>query len=372
MKKNKPTLIARIQRDLFNFVERDPDDFAGLVEFWYQANSEALSAALTAQPGVSLILNVSSFKSFEALAKKLFLLADTLILRDTRNWATDKTGFRAIPMPVSNYRPGFENDTIEELGGLRPSPLTLLYRPKLYWTSETKTLNNGLEVAYAGWDYNSIPSEFTDWIGGAGGDYMKTGKIVYAPFIPPLQMELEFLNNGVDLPSHFAATSLFHQQYDWLSSDSLQALLSLKMPFLDGLDINTVSKVKQDNHDAFASFSRILIDSVNGIKAAFGTETFVREVRNIQKNQIDAAVSDVEKTFRRINASGALRKMGILTGVLGLSAAAFLGAPETTIVTGLAAGAAALVGERVAKLKEEGDLKDKKGYFLWRLRNVTR
>jgi hypothetical protein len=372
MKSTRPSLISRIQRDLFDFVERDPDDFAGLIEFWYQANSEALSAALSAETGVSLILNVSSFKSFETLAKKLFLLADTLILRDTRDWATDKTGFRAIPMPISDYRPGFENDTVEELKGLRPSPLTLLYRPKLYWTNETKRLNNGLEVAYAGWDYNSIPSEFTDWIGGPGRDYMKTGKIVYAPFIPPLAMELEFLNSGVDLPSHFGATSLFHQQYDWLSNDSLKALLSLRIPFLDGLDISTVSKVKRDNHDAFASFSRTLIDSVNGIKAAFGTEGFVREIRNIQKNQIDAAVSDVEKTFRRINASGALRKMGILTSVLGLSAVASLGAPETTIITGLAAGAAALVTEGVAKLKERGDLKDKEGYFLWRLQNVSR
>lgn len=115
-----------------------------------------------------------------------------------------------------------------------------------------------------------------------------------------------------------------------------------------------------------------MIDSVNGIKSAFGSDAFVREVRNIQKNQIDAAVSDVEKTFRRINTSGALRKMGMLTSVLGLSAAAFLGAPETSIVTGIAAGAAALVVERVAKLKERSELKDKKGYLLWRLHNVAR
>jgi hypothetical protein len=371
MKHTNTPLIGRIQRDLFNFVERDPDDFSGLVEFWYHANSEALSAALTAQPGTSLILNVSSFKSFEALAKKLFLVADTLVLRDTRDWATDKTEFRAIPMPIADYRPGFVNETWEELRVLRPSPLTMLYRPQLYWTSETKTLNNGLQVAYAGWDYNSIPSEFTDWIRGPGEDYMKTGAIVYAPFIPPLPMELEFLNRGVDLPSHFGATSLFHQQYDWLTNDSVQALLSLKIPFLDGVDIRTISKIKRDNHDAFTSFSRSLIDSVNGIKTAFGTETFVREVRNIQRNQIDAAVDDVEKTFRRINTSAALRKMGILTGVLGLSAAAFLGAPETAIVTGLASGLAALVTERVAKLKDKAELKDKKGYLLWRLHNVA-
>lgn len=363
-------LLAKIQRDLLDFTDRDPDDFAGLVEFWYQANSEALSAALTAHAGVNLILNVRSFNTFEALAKRLFLVADTLILRDTRDWASDKAEFRTIPMPVDNYRPGFLPDAIDELRHLRPSPLTRLYRPELYWTSETKTLNNGLQIAYAGWDYHSIPSEFLEWIGGPGRDYMRTGQIIYAPFVPPLSMELEFLKNGVSLPAQFGASSLFHQSHDWLTDDHLQALLSLKLPFLDGLDIETISKVKQDNYDAFSSFSRSLLDSVNGIKSALGTDGFVREVRSIQRNQIDAALSDVEKALRRISTSSTLRKKGILIGLLGLDAVAFVGVPVATLVTGLAAGAAAMVAERVTKLRDQGDISDKKGYFLWKLQNA--
>jgi hypothetical protein len=152
------TLIARIQRDLLDFTDQDPDDYSGLVEFWYLANSEALSAALTDHKGINLILNVRSFANFELLAKRLFLLADTLILRDTRDWASDKSEARAIPMPTGSptgqYRPGFLADSLKQLKELRPSPLTLLYRPKLYWSSSTKTLNNGLDVAYAAWDYH--------------------------------------------------------------------------------------------------------------------------------------------------------------------------------------------------------------------------
>lgn len=360
-------LLARIQRDLFDFTDRDPDDFEGLVEFWYRANSEALSAALTAHCGMNLILNVSSFETFETLAKRLFLVADTLILRDTREWARENAEYRAIPMPISDYHPGFIPEVIDDLSCCPPSPLTLLYRPELYWTNESKMLNNGLQIAYAGWSYHSIPSEFLQWIGGAGREYMKAGQIVYAPFIPPLNMELEFLKNNVDLPAQFGATSLFHQQHEWLSEDRLQALLSLKIPFLDGIDINTISKVKEDNYDAFSFFSRSIVDSVNGIKSALGTEGFAREVRSIQRNQIDAALSDVDKTFRRIKSSRALRKAGILTGLIGLNAAAFIGVPEATVVTGLAAGTAAMVAERVAQLKEQGELSDKKGYFLWRL-----
>lgn len=364
-------LLARIQRDLFDFTERDPADFTGLVEFWYRANSEALSAALTAHRGLNLVLNVRSFANFETLAKRLFLLADTLILRDTRDWAVDQAGYRDMPVPTGEYQPGYLPDTLNELRELRPSPLTLLYRPELYWTSTAKTLNNGLHVAYAGSNYHPIPSEFLDWIGGPGRAYMRTGQVVYAPFIPPLTMELEFLKREVDLPRQFGAASLFHQRHDWLSDDHLQALLSLNVPFLDGLDIATLSAVKQDNYDAFSLFSRSLMDSVSGIKSALGTEGFAREVRSIQRNQIDSALSDVEKTIHRINQSRALRKKGILTGLIGLNAAAFIGAPDATLVTGLASGAAALIAERVAHLREQGELIDKKGYFLWKLKSAN-
>lgn len=362
-------LLSRIQRDLFDFTDQDPEDFPGLVEFWYLANSEALSAALTVQPGINLILNVSSFRSFEALTKRLFLLADTLLLRDTRDWAADKAEYADMPVPIK-YRPGYIPEILDELSHLHPSPLSLQYRPELYWTSTMKTLNNGFQVAYAGGGHHRIPSEFVDWLRGAGKNYMMTGKVIYAPFIPPLTMELEFLKHEVSLPEQFGACSLFHQSYDWLAEDRIQALMSLKFPFLDGLDIETISKVKEDNYDSFQTFSRTLLDSITGIKSAFGTEGFAREVRSIQRNQIDAALSDVGKTLSRIKSSSALRKQGILTGLMGLNAAALIGAPETTLITGLAGGAAALVAERVAQLREQGELSDKKGYFLWKLQNI--
>src|ERR1700693_4676832 len=100
-------LLSRIQRDLFEFTGSDPDDFAGLVEFWYQANRPATSAALASQPGLNLIMNVSSFAAFEQLSKKAFLIADTLVLRDTRKWTKEETGFRAIPIPIESYTPGY-------------------------------------------------------------------------------------------------------------------------------------------------------------------------------------------------------------------------------------------------------------------------
>jgi hypothetical protein len=196
---------------------------------------------------------------------------------------------------------------------------------------------------------------------------MRTGQVVYAPFIPPLNWELEFLKNDVNLPDYFNAAPTFHQKYDWLSPDHMQALLSLQFPFLDGLDIETISKVKEDHRDEFLTFSQTLLSSIGGIKSAFGTEGFVREVKYIQKNQIDAGISDVEKMVKKIQTRGTWQKGAILTGLVGIDIVMFLGAPATTAVTGLAASGVAMIAAKIAQLKDHGDLKAKSPYFLWAL-----
>lgn len=363
-------LLSRIQKDLFDFTEKDTEDFAGLVEFWYQMNSDALSAALTAQPGLNLIVNISDFRSFENLAKRLFLLADTLIIRDTRDWNKERSKYQDIPVPFE-YMPGYYEDAWSELRKLKPSPLTLLQKPAMYLTSTRKILNNGYQAAYAGGAWSLIPQEFITWIGDSGRQYMETGSVVYAPFIPPLAMELALMNERVALPEYFGATPFFHQRFDWLDVPQLQALLSLSIPFLDGLEISTISSVKKDYQDEFRTFSRSMMDSVAGVKSAFGTEKFVSEVRYIQRNLVDSALSDVSKIVSRIKRSEALRKAGLLTGLVGLNGAALLGAPATAVAVGLGTAGAALVAEKVAQLKADGDLRDHKGYFLWKMQQIA-
>lgn len=365
-------LLSRIQRDLFDFTDNDPDDFAGLVEFWYQSNSEALSAALTTHPGFNIIVNVSDFQNFEFLSKRLFLLADTLIIRDKRTLYSEKAEYRDIAMPVSDYRPGYFGEVIDQLKLLKPSPMTFLKRPTLYWTSTQKRLNNGYMAQYVGGAWDLIPAEFIAWISGSGRPYMETGSVVYAPFIPPIEMELEFFREGISLPDYFGAVPFFHQTHDWLHEKQLQALLSLTVPFLDGLDIKTLSKVKAEHRDEFSAFSRSLLDSVTSIKSSFGTEGFASEVRYIQRNLIDAALSDVEKTIAKIERSQYLRKAGLLAGLVGLNGAALLGAPEAAIATGIGATTAAMIAEKISQLKEQNDMRERKGYFLWKIQQSSK
>jgi len=363
------SLLPRIHQDLFDFIDHDPDDFRDLIEFWYQANTGPLSAALTAQSGVTLMVNVSSFQSFERLAKKLFLVSDTLVLRDTRRLTKDEEAPRQVLIPIDGYRPGYYEELKADLSGLPLSPFTLGYRPNLFWLAESKILNNGYRAAYAqGWSYNSIPNEFVQWISTTGRDYMKTGQVIYAPFIPPIEWEPKLFENGFNLPDSFNATPTFHEKYDWLTGDQTLALGRLQLPFLDGIDIQTIAKVKEDHRDEFSAFSRTLLSSIGKIKAAFASEDFIREVKYIQKNQIDGAISDVEGTVRKIQTRGTWQKGSVLMGLLGVNLAQYLGAPDATVIAGLVGGGGvAMIAAIISHLKEHGDLKAKSGYFLWKL-----
>ena len=365
-------LLSKIQRDLIDFAESDPEDFLGMVEFWYLANSEALSAALSSHKGINLIINVTSFEKFENLSKRLFLLADTLILRDTRDWENDFTETRAIPIPINGYRPGYMDECEEELRKLSVPPFTRIHNPRPYWTSTKKELSNGTEIAYAvAAGYHSLPSNLLRWIAGQGRDYIRTGKIVCAPFIPSIEIELELLKHNINLSDKFGALPLFHQQHDWLPDNQIHALLSLDLPFIDGIDIATISKIKQDHHDEFSIFSCNVMDALNGIKSSYGSEGFTREAKNIQRNLIDASLSDVNRTLARVKKSRALRKGGIFIGLAGLNAATWLGALPPVLTTGLSAAMAALIADQALTLKENGEIHEKKGYFLWKIRDSS-
>jgi len=361
-------LLARIQQDLFDFVsQEDPSDFGPLMNFWYRANTPALSAALTAQPGLKLIVDTPSVRTLEQMSKKLFLLADTIVLRGlSPEPSRDQAHLESEHLaPTANYKPGYIDEIMPQLEKLRPSPLTMMSMP--YWTSDTKTLKNGLHAAYAIEAHRGTPREIIQWISGPGRKILESGRLVYAPFIPSLEMEHEFIRNNVDLSAYFNTSPCFHDTADWLTKQQLDALFSLRFPCLDGLDLDTLAKVKHDYHDEFESFSRVMLNSLDTVKAALGTAQFTAEVRNVQRNLIDAGLSDVEKTFNRIAALSSLRKKGMIMGLVSLNAAAYLGAPELFLVSGLAASGVKMVADKLDELKEQNQLREFKHYFLWKL-----
>jgi|GEM_PF-3826258 len=362
-------LLSRIQRDLFDFTsQEDPNDFGPLLNFWYRANSPALSAALTAKPGLKLIVDAPSTRVLEQMSQKLFLIADTLVLRclspePPRNLELLEPEHLT---PTSNYKPGYVDEVISQLEKLRPSPLTMS-SPTPYWTSTSKTLKSGLHAAYAMDMHAGTPREIVQWISGKGRSLLESGQLVYAPFIPSLVMEQEFIRKRIDLSAYFNTSPCFYHSTDWLTKQQLEVLFSLNFPCLNGLDLNTLQQIKHDYHDEFEAFSRLMLNSLDTVKGSVGTEQFAAEVRHVQRNLIDAGVSDVEKTFKKISALSSLRKKGMFVGLLGLNAAACFGAPELALVTGLTASGIKMVTDKIDELKELNQLREFKHYFLWKV-----
>lgn len=365
-------LLGRIQSDLFDFTNReDPDDFGPLMNFWYRANTTVLSAALTAHPGLKLIVDVPSVQSLEQLSKKLFLVADTIVLRGLSSKQQNEQLVPDLLTPTAGYKPGYFDEVVGDLKNLRPSPLTLM-EPTPYLTSTIKTLRNGQQAQYATQMGGGTPREIVEWLSNRGRQLLVSGRFTYAPFIPSLEMEQEFIRKGVDLSAYFNTSPCFHHNTDWLTKQQLDVLFALRFPYLDGLDLDTLSRIKDDYRDEFESFSRMMLNSLNSVKVAADTEQFAAEVRNIQRNMIDAGVSDVEKTFKKISSLSSLRRKGMLVGLLGLNVAATLGAPELFLVSGLAAGGVKMVADKIDELKEQNQLKEFKHYFLWKISHEAR
>lgn len=235
-------LLAKIQKDLFHFTEQEaPEDFGPLLNFWYQANTPALSAALSAQPGLKLIIDAPSTRSLELMIQKLFLLTDTVILRGILPAPTGDLEYLepAHLAPIGGYRPNHLDETISQLEKLTPSPLTLMAPPP-YWTSTSKTLKSGIHAAYAMDMSGGTPKEIIQWISGSARPLLESGRVVYAPFIPTLEMEHEFIRKNVDISAYFDTSPCFHHSTDWLTKQQLDALFSLQVPFLKDIDLDTV------------------------------------------------------------------------------------------------------------------------------------
>lgn len=213
-----------------------------------------------------------------------------------------------------------------------------------------------------------IPKEFVKWITTTGKPYLKTGKIVYAPFIPPFEIEQEMWNkHKVVLAEQFNASPFF-ETFEYFDKNNIESLLSIQFPYFENLDIETISKVKEDNYDDFGNFSRSLITSIKQIKSTFGSQEFVEEIKYIRRNLINDNLSKIDQKMKRIGKMRSLRDTVILTNLLGLNAISYLGLGDLkTLIAGASGALATFVLEHVNRVREMGQLKENESFFLWKL-----
>lgn len=352
--------IAEMNRSMYDWCEIEPSRRNSLLNFWFAGSSTDLSRTLLHSEGNKIIVNVSQLSQFENVVQRLLLFTDVLVLRDTRDFPQPNLDVILVP-------DGFKGFDRPELAALRPPPVMRALRAKYDGYANEGTLANGklgrVAVGYA----QGFPDDTYDWIFGVGRPYIETGQVIYAPFIPPIEVELEFLRNHVSLPNTYGAFPLFSERTDWLNEKTVQSLLSLDLPTLDNIGLALLQEIKRDHHDEFVQFRNAMLNSVAKVQSSVGTDSFMQEVRHIQRNDIDDSLAKIRGRVQRIAKMRSLRSLGCLAGSITLGFGQALGLPETAVLAGASANIAALVAHLIAKLQEEGQLQEHQAYFLWRL-----
>lgn len=338
----------------------------GLIDEWYRMNfAHVANALIKDNDSLKLIIDLDSFSHLEHYCKKLFLLADILVIRNVSACFQKEEGqFVTIPANAEIYRMPYEIDFSE-------LPPFMLVPPKNegMWTSSTISLRNGMSAPLAAKFYPSFPNEFYQWmLGDSGRSLLYEGRIVYAPFIPSFKMEAELMSHGFNMPERFNAQTCYFRDYDWLQEDKLYSLLALKFPVMENLDFDTMNKIKEDYHDEYKAFSSDMIGSINNIKSLIGTEDWAKEIKYIQKHRIEDNINKISSTLKKSERMRTLRKAGYSLTFAGLSLSTAVG--TTCPYIGLATALSTGLFELIEKQKEKGELQENPYYFLWKMSNV--
>ena len=335
---------------------------SGIIK-WYRANYLNLACALKNSKGLKILINVDSLTDFEKYCKKLFLFADTIVIRDVQK--RNKDEFELINIPVSSIY----DKKYKALEGKKLPPLLVLPPQAGWWTSDKIKFNDGNEIPLAVKFQSYFPSKSYEWMLTNGKPFLETGQIVYAPFIPPMEVELEFLKQGVNMASFYGSQSFFFKEFDWLSNQALTSLLSLKFPTFENIDIKTLNKIKTDNYESFKLFRNDLLDSINQIKSKVGTEDFIKEIKYIQRHKIDDNIDKLNIKMKKIESMRTLRDIGATITLFGVNLVGFLSLSPIHEIAGLTSTLAAGVGEMILRMKEKNELEENPSYFMWKMQN---
>lgn len=329
----------------------------------YKENFLTLVKAIQQKEGLKLIVDVDSFETFEKQFKKLFLLTDAFVVRDVTKRSLNEIS--SVSIPVSEqYKYPADIDYENFPPFIIPPPLGV----QSYWTASKTMLKNGTTVPVAFKYHSFFPKGFYEWTFGEGQKYLKTGQVIYAPFIPSLQMECELMRMyKYSISDSFNAQAGYFVNYDWLNDADLNTLSYLKLPTIENIDIETLNKIKEDNYDSYRAFSNELLNSVKNIKSAFLSDKWAEEIRYINKYQIEENINRINIELSKLKRMRTLRSKGMAIGLLIVDIVSkTLNIPVLSAVSKILPGMSEIndTNRKIEKLKESPS------YFLWRIKTM--
>ena len=357
-------LLAEITSSLYDLYdiknnegERVWSDVA-LTSLWYKFASADLAAAFRQTPGLKIIVNGNDVPNWTIAAKTLFGIADAVAIRDTRPTEQEVT---TCGMPTWQL---YNKSRIEPPA--KPILLKALGENG-YWSSTSEEIAGRGTLAYMLYFPQVFAENVYDWLFREGRSYQNSGRAIFAPFVPDLEIELEFLKHGISISDQLNAESLWSNQIDFLNKDQMLALATLSLPRLNGIGVDELARVREDYRDEFERFSRAILKAVTSIKASSSSEDFMKECRGIQRDIIDENVDKLTQRYKLISKMRFAGAAGITLGAIGVGISGIAGAQLPAIVSGVGGSAVAGIALAAAEYKERFGASENPMHFLWRL-----
>lgn len=358
---------------LYRFSDLLPDQRKSMATLWYVNSCVDLALAIKNMPGQKLFVNSSSIKSIENSLNKLFLLSDVVAVRDTRKFIDngEPGGVLEISEFPHDWQPYDRVEFLQHCKEPPPPIIRKMFSHRLASSSMTMVPALNCTVPRSLLISDQFHDDVYEWIFGSGRQFLESGQVVYAPFIPPIEVELEFIKNKLSVMDMYGGQSLFVEDFDFLDESSLLALASLKLPTFENIPLPLLGKIKIDNQDEFGNFSRAILKAVGSIKSSAGSESFVKEVRSIQRDIIDDNVQKIRRKYEQIAKMRSLSAGGVFVGTIGIGLSMIEGAAIPAITTGLAGAVTASIAHTAALIKERYGLCDNPMHFLWRVQRAA-
>jgi len=333
-----------------------------LASLYYSIISTDLAAAFTQERGIKFIVNGASIQDWGVTVNKLLTISDAVLIRDTR----------AFEAEVAVATCAIPRWSLFERSKLQPSSPVILQHISGgggYWSSTVEKIDGVGEIGYILYFPTQFQKDVLDWVFDSGREFQKTGKAVYAPFIPHPSVELEFLKNGISISEQLGAESLWTNKIDFLDESAILALNAIQFPHLNGVRPDYLAQIREDYRDEFELFSNSIVGAITKIKSSAGDENFLKECRAIQRDIIDDNVNKISRRLRQISKMRWAGLAGVGVSSVGLYMAGISGSQLPSIITGISGIMAGTIATAAAEYKERFGAKDNPMRFIWRLRH---
>jgi len=227
--------LKPILSSLYAFVNMYPASRLAMTNLWFHNSARDIALAFQQTDGIKLIVSSSDLNNLKSVAYKLMLVSDSIAIRDTRSLNEDSGGV---------IFPEWCPYDVEKLKQKVSKPVFI--RPLSHfeiWSSTMLEVPGIGKYPIAMSIFQRFDDDVYEWIFGDGRKYHESGDVFYAPFIPPLDVELEFMKHGVSLSEGYGGESLYSQQYDYFDRTALTALASIDFPTLNGVNKDDLIKL---------------------------------------------------------------------------------------------------------------------------------